>query len=83
MVQRAAPDRSLTWVDTGRPDLDENLTRCRNGARHIAHLENVDAAERAIVPQAVVPTRICLRLVSPCFIVIRARFSDRAYRNSD
>src|SRR5712675_2249292 len=46
MVQRAAPDHSLTRIDSRCPDLDQNLTGSWNGARHVAHLENVDATIR-------------------------------------
>jgi hypothetical protein len=45
MVQRATADHSLTRIDAGRPDLNQNLADCRDGTRHVAYLKNVDAAK--------------------------------------
>jgi hypothetical protein len=44
--QGAAANHRLTRIDAGCPDLDQNLTDFRNGAGHVTHLEDVDAAVR-------------------------------------
>jgi hypothetical protein len=44
--QGTSSDNSLTRIDAGRPDLDQNLTGFRNRAGNITHLEDVDPAVR-------------------------------------
>jgi hypothetical protein len=36
-------NRRLTDVDAGRPDLDEDLTVCWHGVRHVTHLKDLQA----------------------------------------
>jgi hypothetical protein len=46
VVQRATPDHRLTRIDASCLDLNQGLAGCRNGAGHVAHLEDFDATVR-------------------------------------